>query len=207
MRTERREQQELNRVHLSQSSHRARMAEKKGYTLNSWARISLLSRDENILFNNLFSHINDENLRQAFRAIDGSKAIGIDNINKKQYAQNLDANLENLLTRLHIGTYRPQAKREVLIPKANGTKRPIAIGCFEDKLVEWVVGKILESVYDNVFIRNSFGFRPRKSADDAIKANYNILKDDKRPFVVEIDLKNFFNTVPHDKLQEILSLS
>jgi group II intron reverse transcriptase/maturase len=181
------------------------MAEKKGYTLNSWARISLLSKDPEIVFNNLFSHINDENLRQAFRAIDGSKAIGIDNISKKQYAENLDKNLKDLLTRLHTGTYRPQPKREVLIPKANGAKRPIAIGCFEDKIVEWVTGKILESVYDNVFIRNSFGFRPKKSTDDAIKTNYNILKDDKRPFVVEIDLKNFFNTVPHDKLQEILS--
>jgi len=205
MRMERREQQKLNREHLSQSSHRTRMAEKKGYALNSWARISLLSKDDKIVFNNLFSHINDENLRQAFRAIDGSKAIGIDNITKKQYAQNLDENLKSLLTRLHTGTYRPQVKREVLIPKANGSTRPIAIGCFEDKLVEWVVGKILESVYDNVFIRNSFGFRPRKSADDAIRANYNILKDDKRPFVVEIDLKNFFNSVPHVKLQEILS--
>jgi RNA-directed DNA polymerase len=205
MRTERRDQQKLNREHLSQASHRTRMAEKKGYALNSWARISLLSKDPEIVFNNLFSHINDENLRQAFQAIDGSKATGIDNINKKQYAQSLDENLKDLLTRLHTGTYRPQAKREVLIPKLNGSTRPIAIGCFEDKLVEWVVGKILESVYDNVFIRNSFGFRPRKGADDAIKANYNILKDDKRPFVVEIDLKNFFNTVAHDKLQEILS--
>lgn len=181
------------------------MAEKKGYTLNSWARIGLLAKDRETVFNNLFSHINEENLCQAFRAIDGSKAVGIDNITKKQYAQNLDANLQALKTHLHLGTYRPQAKREVLIPKANGSTRPIAIGCFEDKIVEWVTGKILESVYEPIFIQNSFGFRPRRNAGDAIKANYNILKDNKRPFVVEIDLKSFFNTVPHDKLMEILS--
>lgn len=181
------------------------MAEKKGYTLNSWARIGLLAKNQEMVFNNLFSHINEENLRQAFRALDGSKAVGIDNITKKQYAQNLEKNLLDLKDRLHRGTYRPQAKREVLIPKANGSTRPIAIGCFEDKIVEWVSGKILESVYEPIFIQNSFGFRPRKSADDAIRANYNILKDDKRPFVVEIDLKSFFNSVPHDKLMEILS--
>lgn len=202
---EQREQQKLNRVQVSQSGHRTRMAEKKGYTLNSWARIGLLAKDREMVFNNLFSHINEENLHQAFRAIDGSKAVGIDNITKKQYAENLSENLNSLKDRLHVGIYRPQAKREVLIPKANGSTRPIAIGCFEDKVVEWITGKILESVYEPIFIQNSFGFRPRKSADDAIKANYNILKDDKRPWVVEIDLKSFFNTVPHDKLMEILS--
>lgn len=202
---ERREPQKLNREHSSQSGHRTRMAEKKGYTLNSWARISLLAKNEQKVFNNLFHHINDENLRQAFRAIDGSKAVGVDNVTKKQYAESLDENLRDLKDRLHLGTYRPQAKREVHIPKSNGSTRPIAIGCFEDKIVEWVTGKILESIYEPVFIDNSFGFRPRKRADDAIKANYNILKDDKRPFVVEIDLKNFFNTVPHDNLMEILS--
>ena len=145
-----------------------------------------------------------ENLRQAFQALDGTKAVGIDGISKQQYAEDLDNNLKDLETRLHIGTYRPQAKREVLIPKSNGKSRPIAISCFEDKLVEYVLGKTLESVYDPIFIRNSFGFRPRRSPDDAIKANYNILKDNKRPFVVEIDLANFFNTVPHRKLMKIL---
>lgn len=145
-----------------------------------------------------------ENLRQAFRALDGTKASGIDGISKAEYAKDLDNNLQVLVTRLHIGTYRPQAKREVLIPKANGKTRPIAISCFEDKLVEWTLGKILESVYEPIFIRNSFGFRPKRSPDDAIKANFNILKDDKRPFVVEIDLANFFNTVPHRKLMKLL---
>jgi len=172
--------------------------------LSSWTRIGLSAKNPEIVFNNLFSHIHVENLRQAFQALDGTKAVGIDGISKAEYAKDLDKNLEDLVSRLHIGTYRPQAKREFLIPKANGKTRPIAISCFEDKLVEWVIGKILESAYEPLFIRNSFGFRPRKSPDDAIKANYNILKDDKRPFVVEIDLANFFNTVPHRQLMKVL---
>jgi len=201
---ERRERQNLNRDNVSQPGRRTRKAESQARTLelNSWARIGLLAKNEEVVFNNLFSHINEENLRQAFRALDGSKAVGIDNISKRDYERNLDENLKSLLSQLHLGTYRPQAKREVLIPKANGKTRPIAISCFEDKLVEWILGKILESVYEPLFIRNSFGFRPRRSADDAIKANYNILKDDKRPFVVEIDLANFFNSVPHRKLMK-----
>ena len=206
MRTERRERQNLNREHYSPSSRRTGYMGSATRTLemNSWARIGLSAKNLELVFNNLFSHINVENLRQAFRALDGNKAVGIDGISKAEYAKSLDSNLQDLVTRLHIGTYRPQAKREVLIPKANGKTRPIAISCFEDKLVEWTLGKILESVYEPIFIRNSFGFRPRRSPDDAIKANFNILKDDKRPFVVEIDLANFFNTVPHRKLMKLL---
>ena len=196
----------MNRVHLSPSRRSTGYMGSKARTLelNSWTRIGLKAKDPEIVFNNLFSHINVENLRQAFNALDGSKAVGIDGISKEQYAKDLDRNLKDLQHRLHLGTYRPQAKREILIPKANGKTRPIAISCFEDKLVEYVLGKTLESVYDPIFIRNSFGFRPRKSPDDAIKANYNILKDNKRPFVVEIDLANFFNTVPHRKLMKLL---
>lgn len=196
----------MNRAHSSPPSRRTGKggSAARNLELNSWARIGLSAKKPEIVFNNLFSHINVENLRQAFQALDGTKAVGIDGISKTEYATDLDRNLEDLVTRLHIGTYRPQAKREVLIPKANGKTRPIAISCFEDKLVEWALGKILESVYESIFIRNSFGFRPRKSQHDAIKASHNILKDDKRPFVVEIDLANFFNTVPHRKLMKIL---
>lgn len=206
MRTERRERQNLNREHSSPPSRRTGYVGSTTRTLelDSWARIGLSAKKPEIIFNNLFSHINVENLRQAFRALDGTKAAGIDGISKAEYAKDLDNNLQDLATRLHIGAYRPMAKREVLIPKSNGKTRPIAISCFEDKLVEWILGKILESIYDPIFIRNSFGFRPKRSPDDAIKANFNILKDDKRPFVVEIDLANFFNTVPHRKLMKLL---
>lgn len=206
MRTERRGQQNLDRAH---SSPTGRSSGKSGSTtrtleLNSWARIGLQAKKKEMVFNNLFSHLNVENLHQAFRALDGKKAVGIDGISKAEYEKGLDVNLRELMHRLHNGTYRPQAKREVQIPKADGKTRPIAISCFEDKLVEWVLSKILESVYEPIFIRNSFGFRPRRGADDAIRANYNILKDDKRPFVVEIDLARFFNTVPHRALMKQL---
>ena len=204
--TERRERQNLDREHFSPASRRTGYMGSASRTLdlNSWARISLSAKKPGVIFNNLFSHISVENLRQAFQSLDGAKAIGIDGISKAVYAKDLDSNLEILATRLHKGIYRPQAKREVLIPKANGKTRPIAISCFEDKLVEWTLGKTLESVYESIFIRNSFGFRPKRSADDAITANFNILKDNKRPFVVEIDLANFFNTVPHKKLMKLL---
>jgi len=157
-----------------------------------------------MLFNNLLTHINEESLREAYKALDGSKALGIDGISKHSYGKNLEENLKELTDRIHKGSYKPQAKKEVLIPKANGKRRPIAIACFEDKLVEWVVAKVLENLYEPLFIRNSFGFRPGKSAHDAIKATYYSLKDNKRPYVVEIDFASFFNTIPHRKMMKIL---
>jgi RNA-directed DNA polymerase len=201
---ERRERQNLDRESRPDTNLRIRYHQTFERKLDGFSRIRLLAQDKEVKFNNLFSHFNVENLRQAFRSIDGSKAVGIDGIRKKDYEKNLEQNLEDLVTRLHKGTYRPSNKRETLIPKSNGRMRPIAIGCFEDKMVEWVLGKILTSVYEPIFIRNSFGFRPNKSAHQAIEANYYILKDNKRPFVVEIDLANFFNTVPHRKLMGIV---
>ena len=173
---------------------------------NSWLRIGLSAKDLGKRFNNLFCHLTVGNLREAFRALDGSKATGISGMTKRDYGRDLDANLESLVTRLHRGTYRPEPKKRAFIPKANGKMRPIAISEFEDKLVEWVLAKLISSIYEPMFIRNSFGFRPRKGALDAVKATYLTLKDDKRPHVVEIDLASFFDTVSHRKLIKLLQL-
>lgn len=172
---------------------------------NRWLRIEYAARKEGIVFNNVLCHINVETVREAYQALDGFKALGIDGISKKVYGENLEANLENLVARIHKGSYKPQAKREVLIPKANGKMRPIAISCFEDKLVEWVVGKILQCVYEPIFIETSFGFRENRSAHQAIKAIYYSLADNRRPNVVEIDFANFFDSISHRKLMKILS--
>lgn len=172
---------------------------------NRWTRIRLRAREEEVVFNNLFHHINMETLREAYKDIDGSKALGIDGVSKATYGKNLEGNLKSLLERIHKGSYKPQVKRESMLEKDDGSLRPLAIACFEDKLVEWVMAKVLENVYEPVFIRNSFGYRPKKSAHNAIEACYYSLKDNKRPFVVEIDFSKFFNSIPHRRLMKIIS--
>ena len=171
-----------------------------------WLRIGFAAQKEDIVFNNLLCHINYNTLSEAFDKMKPNKAKGIDGVSKKEYGKNLKENLMGLVRSIHIGSYKPQNKKEKLIPKTDGKKvRPIAISCFEDKLVEWVIGKILECVYEPIFIRNSFGFRPNKSADGAIKAVYYSLKNNNRCNVVEIDFAGYFNSIPHKKLIKIIS--
>ncbi len=171
---------------------------------NRWTRIGLAAQNEQLIFSNLMTHVNEESLKEAFKALEGSKALGVDGISKTKYGKSLEENLKGLAQRVQRGTYRPQPKREVLIPKANGKRRPIAIACFEDKLVDWVVSKVLTQVFEPLFIRNSFGYRPNKSADGAIKACYYSLCKNTRRHVVEIDFSNFFNTIPHRKLMKVM---
>jgi RNA-directed DNA polymerase len=171
---------------------------------NRWMRIGKLAKSKGIVFNNLFQHFNVESLREAFTALDGSKAVGIDRTTKDQYGGDLYHNLQALVNRLHIGSYRPQAKRGVEIPKANGKQRLIAVACFEDKLVEWVLAQVLTQVYEPLFIDTSYGFRPRRSAFQAVKTTFCALFKKKRRYVVDIDIKAFFDTVSHRKLIKML---
>ncbi|NBV78158.1 hypothetical protein EBR66_08410 [bacterium] len=171
----------------------------------SWKiRIRLKAQDKTCVFTNLMKHINIDTLREAYHAIDGKKAVGVDKVTKAEYGKRLEENLEDLRKRVAVGSYRPLPKREVLIPKANGKMRPLAIASFEDKLVDWCVGSILTEVYEPLFIRNSFGYRRNKSAHGAIEACYYSLEDGSRPNVVEIDFANFFDSIPHKKLMRVI---
>lgn len=172
--------------------------------VDSWTRIGQRAAKKEERFNNLFCHLSVENLREAFRNLEKSKAAGIDGMTKRGYAVNLEENLQLLMQRLHKGTYRPQPRKRVEIPKTDGRTRPIAISAFEDKLVEWTVARILSLVYEPLFIESSYGFRPRRGAHGAIGLAYRTLKDDERPYVVEIDLKSFFDTVPQKKLMNLM---
>lgn len=206
---ERREQQNVDRIQYHRLFHRKEQSETKMNALRAsdiWIRISSLSRLlSNEPMKNLFHNFNAENLKEGFKALDGSKARGIDNVSKKDYGKNLDSNIEKLLTRLHNGSYVPRPKREKLIPKANGKMRPIAIACFEDKIVEKVAAEILTSIYEPIFMNASYGFRQNRSCHHAVNRTQEILESKNAyNFVAEIDLANFFNTVNHRLLMKLL---
>ena len=133
-----------------------------------------------------------------------NKAVGVDRITKDEYNKNLDANLDNLLKRMKTFSYRPQAVKRVYIPKANGKLRPLGIPSYEDKLVQGVLAKVLNGVYEPRFLDCSYGFRPDRSAHDAIKAIRDIIY--KRPigWVVEADIKGFFDNMSHEWIIEFL---
>jgi RNA-directed DNA polymerase len=210
MSEERRDRQSLNLITGTHAIHSDRSDGHKRYPVNEagywnrWIRISLKAQDRNTIFSNIHKHINADALKEAFNAIDGKKVLGVTVYSKAAYGKHLAENLKNLAEKIQRGTYRPQSKREVLIPKSKGKTRPIVIACFEDKLVDWVVGKILSTIYEPVFIRTSFGYRPNKSASDAINAIYRSLYQNRRQHIVEIDFSSFFNTIPHRKLMEII---
>lgn len=166
---------------------------------------SVAIRDRKTIFNNLIHHINEDNLIQAFRGLDGSKAVGIDQVTKSEYGRNLYANVEALTDKIRRGGWRPQPSREVLIPKPSGGMRPLAIGCLEDKIVQALVAKILEAIYEPRFHRHSYGFRPKRSTHQALAKVYSAInKRGKHTVVVEMDIEKFFNNIDHDKLMTIL---
>ncbi len=178
----------------------------KGYYKLDWIK-SVATKDRNAVFRNLMHHIHEDNLLQAFRGLDGSKAVGIDKVTKGEYGRNLQANLASLDDEIRRGGWRPHPARQVMIPKPSGGFRPLAIGCLEDKVVQTLVAKVLEAIYEPRFHRHSYGFRPGRKAHQALSRVYSAInKHGKYTVVVEMDIEKFFNHINHDKLMEFLEL-
>lgn len=153
---------------------------------------------------NLMQFFSVDNLRLAYREIPGSKAVGSDGITKEEYGRNLEDNLQDLHQRMRKMAYIPSDARLVLIPKFDGGTRPIAISNFEDKLVQKIAADILTAIYDRSFKGSSFGFRPKKSCHAAISYLFNKLRKSNHSYVVDVDLKSFFNSIDHKLLIEVI---
>lgn len=156
-------------------------------------------------FHNLIHLFNEDSLRECFNELDGKKAVGADGIDKEAYRENLDGNLKTLVAKMKRMAYRPGPVRQVMIPKA-GTKamRPLGICGFEDKIVSRMMQKVLESVYDPQFLKCSYGFRAGIGCHDAVKDLHQYLSAHGVQTITDIDLSNFFGTIDHRELVEIL---
>ncbi len=171
-------------------------------------RIAALSvaRPE-MVFTHVIHHFNVESLRACFHELDGKKAIGSDGIDKENYGKHLEMNLQNLTERMKRMAYIPGSVRQVLIPKEGkaGATRPLGISNFEDKLIQKMMQKILESVYEPLFYENSYGFRPKRSCHDAIEALDAHLSTHEVETVIDIDLSNYFGSISHEEAIKIIS--
>ncbi|MEL6882093.1 MAG: group II intron reverse transcriptase/maturase [Cyanobacteria bacterium J06607_10] len=157
-------------------------------------------------FTAMMHHFSVDNLRACFKSLDGSKAVGVDRVTKADYEENLEANLQLLHRKLHQLSYRPQPVRQVEIPKADGGTRPLGIGCTEDKIVQEMTRRILEAIYEPVFIETSYGFRPKRSCHDALRQlNTEVMRQPVN-WIADIDLAKFFDTMPHQEILKVLEL-
>jgi RNA-directed DNA polymerase len=128
-------------------------------------------------------------------------APGVDEITIDRYQKDVEPNLERLAGKLRDGTYRPKAIRRTYIPKADGTQRPLGIPTVEDRIVQGAVRQVVEPIFEREFAAHSYGFRPGKGCKDALRRVDELLQAGYR-YVVDADLKSYFDTIPHGKLMQ-----
>ena len=169
-------------------------------------RIAKLARDKRgVSLQTLAHHIDVNWLREAYRRTRKDGARGVDGQSAEAYAEHLEANLQSLLDRAKSGRYRAPPVRRVHIPKGEGTEtRPIGIPTFEDKVLQRAVAMVIGEVYEQEFHDFSYGFRPGRSQHQALRAIQNAAWRMRGGWVVEVDIRKFFDSVEHVHLREIL---
>lgn len=169
-------------------------------------RVAKLARQApEMTFTSLSHHIDVEWMREAYRRTRKDGSPGVDGQTAEQYEQHLEENLQSLLNRAKSGTYRAPPVRRVYIPKGTqGETRPIGIPTFEDKVLQRSVAMVLEAVYEQEFLDCSYGFRPRRSQHQALQALRNIVMDMRGGWVLEVDLRKFFDTMAHEHIRQIV---
>jgi len=199
---------EERRLHMGARSEETSAVHSSGEPVaTKLHRIAEKARKEpGFKFTSLYHLMNEELLRGCFMRLRKDAAAGIDKMTKDMYAENLEANLSNLIDRLHRMAYKPQPVRRKYIPKPGSTKqRPLGIPCFEDKLVQAGLVRIMESVYEQDFIEDSYGFRPARSCHDALRALSEAVENNPTNHIVEADIKGFFDNVNQEWLMKFLA--
>ena len=156
------------------------------------------SKDAKLKFTSLMHHLNKESLARCYGRLKTNKSPGIDGVSVEQYGKHLDENLDGLLARMKAGEYQPLPVRRVEIPKlGRSEKRSLGIPAVEDKLVQLVMKEILEAIYEQDFLDCSHGFRPNRSCHLAIDRLDKVIMRQPINYVVDADIKGFFDNVSH----------
>ena len=169
-------------------------------------RITRMAKESpGLRFRTLAHYITPELLRLAASRTRKDAAPGIDGQSGASYLGNLDGNVQDLWQRLREGRYRAPPVRRVDIPKGDGKTRPLGIPTFEDKVAQRAALMVLESIYEQDFLPCSFGFRPGRSAHDALHELRDGLMRMGGAWVIDADIRDFFGSLDHATLRAILS--
>lgn len=169
------------------------------------ARIATLAKSSpGMPLTTLAHHIDVNWLLEAHRRTRKDGALGIDGQSAKQYAEHLEENLQALHERAKSGMYRAPPVRRTYIPKASGEPRPLGIPTFEDKVLQRAVAMVLEAVYEQDFLECSYGFRPQRSAHQALDVLHDAATWIAGGWVIELDIRKYFDSIDHERLREVL---
>ena len=155
-------------------------------------------------FGNLYEMLNEEFLLDSWRYIRKDAAYGVDQVSAEEYEENLEENIRQLVERLKRKSYRAKLVRRQYIPKGEGKLRPLGIPATEDKLLQVAVKRILEAIYEQDFLRCSYGYRPNVSALHAVDKLTVKVQFGQYNFIVEADIKGYFDNIDHEMLVEML---
>jgi RNA-directed DNA polymerase len=166
--------------------------------------VEIAKQDPDTKIHSLASLIDVDALKRAFDRLRPFAAVGVDEVTKDQYEQNLKGNLQALYERMKAGRYRHQPIRRVHIPKAPGKTRPIGISCIEDKIVQNALSEVLGAVYEQDFRDCSYGFRPKRSAHDALRALDRAAMRGEGNYILEADFSSYFDSIDRKVLLEMI---
>ena len=143
-------------------------------------------------------------MKQAYRLTRKDGATGIDGVTAATYEVNLEVNLRDLLDRIKSGRYQAPPVRRAYIPKPDGTQRPLGIPTFEDKVAQRAIAMVLEEIYEQDFLPCSYGFRPGRSAHQALHTLRGAIWGQRLHWVLDIDIRKYFDSIPHSHLRAFL---
>ena len=175
------------------------------YTKQQWIAEQARKHPDRV-FTSLHHLIDGEWMREAYRRTRKDGATGIDGVTAADYEKDLEANLDDLLDRMKSGRYFAPPVRRHYIPKADGTKRPLGIPTFEDKVAQRAILMLLEPIYEADFLPCSYGFRPGRSAHDALNVLRAGIIEQRQRWVIDADLRAYFDSISHTHLRSFLDL-